>query len=182
MRLTTLALEDMSADQKAIHDESTAGKRGTFTPPAGAWIHAPELARHANRLGEFVRYNTSLGAKNSELAILVTARHWSAHYEWFVHKKMALQAGLDPKIIDDINARRTPSIGDAKSKLVYDFAKSLHETHQVPEPLYDSAIAMLGEKGTVELVGLLGYYALVSMTLNAFDVSLPDGAVSDLAP
>ena len=182
MRLTTLSLADMSDDQKSIHDESTAGQRGTFTPPARAWIHAPGIARHANRLGEYVRYNTTLGAKNSELAILVTARHWSAHYEWYAHKAKALGAGLDPKIIDDINARRTPSIADPRSKLIYDFSKSLHETHQVPKPLYDSAITLLGEKGTVELVGLLGYYSLVSMTLNTFEVPLPDGAVSDLTP
>jgi 4-carboxymuconolactone decarboxylase len=182
MRLKTLSPSEMSADQKAICDESTAGKRGTFTPPARAWIHAPEVARHANRLGEYLRYNTTLGARYSELAILVTARYWSAQYEWYAHKKIALDAGLEPKIIDDINQRRVPDFPDAKSQLIYEFSESLHINHVVPKPLYDKAIEILGEKGTVELVGLLGYYTLVSMTLNTFDVPLPDGETSDLVP
>ena len=181
MRLKTLSPSEMSDDQKAIRDESTAGKRGTFTPPARAWIHAPEVARHANRLGEYLRYNTTLGPRYSELAILVTARYWSAQYEWYAHKKMALQAGLEPKIIDDINHRRVPDFADAKSQLIYEFSESLHVNHVVPKLLYNKAIEMLGERGTVELVGLLGYYTLVSMTLNTFEFELPAGEVPELA-
>ena len=182
MRLRQLSPSEMSDDQKAIYDESTTGKRGAVTPPARVWIHAPEVAKHANRLGAHLRYDTTLGPRYSELAILVTARHWSAQYEWYAHKRMALEAGLDPKIIDDINTRRTPQFDDPKSQVIYDFSKSLHETHGVPKPLYDKAIATLGEKGAVELVGLLGYYSLVSMTLNTFEVALPDGETSDLVP
>ena len=182
MRLKTLSPSEMSDDQKAIRDESTAGKRGTFTPPARAWIHAPEVARHANRLGAYLRYDTTLGPRYSELAILVTARYWSAQYEWYAHKKMALAAGLEPKIIDDINHRSVPDFTDAKSQLIYEFSESLHVNHVVPKPLYDNAIKLLGERGTVELVGLLGYYTLVSMTLNTFEVPLPDGETSDLVP
>ena len=182
MRLKTLSPGEMNDDQKAIRDESTAGKRGTFTPPARAWIHAPEVARHANRLGEYLRYNTTLGPRYSELAILVTARYWNAEYEWYAHKKMALAAGLESKNIDDINHSRVPDFPDAKSQLIYEFSESLHVNHVVPKPLYDKAIELLGERGTVELVGLLGYYTLVSMTLNAFEVPLPDGEKSDLVP
>lgn len=182
MRLRELPPGEMSEDQKAIYRESEAGKRGTVVPPLRAWIHAPEMARHASRLGAYLRYDTSLGAKNSELAILVTARHWSAQYEWYAHKKMALAAGLDPQIIDSINARRAPRFDDARAQLVYDFSKAMHEQRTVPQPLYARAIELLGERGTVELVGLLGYYTLVSMTLNAFDVALPEGETSDLVP
>lgn len=182
MRLRQLPPSEMSEDQKAIFAESAAGKRGVVTPPARAWIHAPEIARHANRLGAYLRYDTTLGPRYSELAILVTARYWTAHYEWYAHKRMALEAGLDPKIIDDINARRVPDFDDPKAQLIYEFSESLHVNRVVPKPLYDQAIAKLGEKGTVELVGLLGYYTLVSMTLNTFDVPLPDGEISDLVP
>ena len=182
MRLRQLPPSEMSDDQKAIFAESAAGKRGVVTPPARAWIHAPEMAKHANRLGAYLRYDTTLGSRYSELAILVTARYWSAHYEWYAHKRMALEAGLDLKIIDDINARRVPDFDDPKAQLIYEFSESLHVNRVVPKPLYDQAILLLGEKGTVELVGLLGYYTLVSMTLNAFEVALPDGELSDLAP
>jgi 4-carboxymuconolactone decarboxylase len=172
----------MSDDQKAIYAESTASKRGVVTPPLRAWIHAPEVARHANRLGAFLRYDTTLGPRYSELAILVTARTWSAQFEWYAHKKMALEAGLEPAIVDAINHRRTPVFDDAKARLVYDFATVLNRDRKVPEALYREAVATLGERGVVELVGLLGYYTLVSMTLNAFDVGLPEGETSDLVP
>lgn len=181
MRLRTLSPSEMSDDQKNIYAESTASKRGVVTPPLRAWIHAPEMARHASRLGAFLRYDTTLGPRYSELAILVTARHWSAQFEWYAHKKMALEAGLEPAIIDAINHRRTPVFDDAKARLVYDFAATLHRDRKVPEALYREAVDTLGETGVVELVGLLGYYTLVSMTLNAFDVGLPEGETSDLA-
>ena len=93
-----------------------------------------------------------------------------------------LLAGLEPAIIDAINHRRAPDFTDDKTRLVYEFSKALHEQHTVPKPLYDKAIALLGETGTVELVGLLGYYSLVSMTLNTFEVGLPDGETCDLVP
>lgn len=182
MRLKTLSPSEMSDDQKSIFEESVSGKRGTVTPPLRAWIYAPEVARHASRLGAFLRYDTTLGPRLSELAILVTARHWNAQYEWYAHKKMALAAGLDPNIITAINHRHVPDFNDRKAQLVYEFSESLHENRNVPEPLYNEAIKMLGETGVVELVGLLGYYALVSMTLNTFRVELPEGETSDLVP
>jgi 4-carboxymuconolactone decarboxylase len=182
MRLRDLSPGEMSDDQKGIYTESVAGKRGTVVPPLRAWIHAPDMARHASRLGAYLRYDTSLGPQLSELAILVTARYWSAQYEWYSHKKMALAAGLDPGIIDAINHRHVPDFDHPKAQLVYEFSESLHENHNVPPLLYDRAIQLLGEKGVVELVGLLGYYSLVSMTLNTFDVGLPEGEASDLVP
>ncbi|MBB5053273.1 4-carboxymuconolactone decarboxylase [Afipia massiliensis] len=182
MRLRTLSPSEMTADQKSIYEESVSSKRGTVTPPLRAWIHAPEVARHAGRLGAFLRYDTTLGPLLSELAILVTARHWSAQFEWYAHKKLALAAGLDSGIIDAINHRHVPDFDDPKAQLIYEFSESLHENCKVPKLLYDKAIEMLGETGVVELVGLLGYYALVSMTLNTFEVELPEGETSDLVP
>lgn len=182
MRLPILSPGEMSDDQTSIYGESTAGKRGKVTPLLRAWIHAPDVARHASRLGAHLRYDTTLGPRLSELAILVTARFWSSQYEWYAHKKLALAAGLDADIIDAINHRHVPDLDDPKAQLVYEFSESLHENHNVPKLLYDKAIEMLGEKGVVELVGLLGYYTLVSMTLNTFEVELPEGETSDLVP
>src|SRR3984957_19481922 len=108
MRLKMLSPGEMSADQKQNYEESIAGKRGAPPPPMMAWLNGPEMARHATRLGAFLRFDTSFPAKLSEIAILVTARHWTAHYEWYAHKRLALKGGLDPNIIEDIRNRRTP--------------------------------------------------------------------------
>jgi 4-carboxymuconolactone decarboxylase len=180
MRLELLSPGEMSAEQKETYDESIAGKRGAPPAPMMAWLNSPEMARHATRLGEVMRFNTIFPAKLSEIAILVTARHWTAHYEWFAHKRLALKGGMDPKIIDDIRDRRTPTFDDPKGKMIYDLAKSLHEGHGVAQGLYDEAVKVLTERGVVEVIGLCGYYTLVSMTLNTFEFGLPDGQVSEL--
>jgi 4-carboxymuconolactone decarboxylase len=180
MRLKLLSPDEMSVDQRQTYDESIAGKRGAPPPPMMAWLNSPEMARHATRLGEVMRFDTVFPARISEIAILVTARHWTAHYEWFAHKRLALKGGLDPKIIDDIRDRRTPQFEDPKAKLVYDVARSLHEGRGIAKGLYDEAVKMVGERGIVEIIGLCGYYTMVSMTLNSFEFGLPDGEVSEL--
>jgi 4-carboxymuconolactone decarboxylase len=180
MRLKLLSPGEMSADQKATYDEAVAGKRGRAPPPMMAWLNSPELARHATRLGEVVRFNTMFPPKLSEIAILVTARHWTSHYEWFAHKRLALQGGMDPKIIDAIRDRRTPSFDDPKGQVIYEVAKSLHEGRGLSKSLYDDAVKTLTERGLVEVIGLCGYYTMVSMTLNTFEFELPEGEVSEL--
>jgi 4-carboxymuconolactone decarboxylase len=180
MRLKLPMPAEMSDDQRAIYEESIASKRGSPPPPMMAWLASPEMARHATRLGAFLRYDTALTAAESELAILVTARHWTAQFEWYAHKKMALDRGLDPKIIDAIRDRRTPSISDPKQQVIYDVARSLHEAKGLPKPLYDDAMQTLGERGLVEVIGLCGYYTMVSMTLNTYEFPLPDGEVPEL--
>ena len=119
MRLKLLSPGEMSADQKETYDESIAGKRGAPPAPMMAWLNSPEMARHATRLGGVLRFDTIFPAKLSEIAILVTARHWTSHYEWYAHKRLALQGGLDPKIIDDIRDRRTPQFDDPKGQMIY---------------------------------------------------------------
>jgi 4-carboxymuconolactone decarboxylase len=181
MRLKLLSPGEMSADQRQTYDESIAGKRGAPPAPMMAWLNSPEMARHATRLGEVMRYNTSFPAKLSEIAILVTARHWTSHYEWWAHKRLALQGGMDLKVIEDIRDRRTPVFDDPMAQIIYDVARSLQEGHGVSKPLYDEAVKLLGERGIVEIIGLCGYYTLVSMTLNTFEFELPEGEVSELA-
>ena len=181
MRLKLLAPEEMSADQKSTYDESIAGKRGKPPAPMMAWLNSPQMARHATRLGEVLRFDTIFPAKLSEIAILVTARHFTAHYEWFAHKRLALQGGLDEKIIDDIRDRRTPQFDDPKARMIYDVAKSLHEAHGLTKALYEQAVNVLSLRGLVEIIGLCGYYTMVSMTLNTYEFDLPEGEVSELA-
>jgi len=180
MRLKLLSPDEMSDDQRQTYDESIASKRGSPPPPMMAWLNSPEMARHATRLGAMLRFDTQFPAKLSEIAILVTARHWTAHYEWYAHKRLALAGGLDPAIIEAIRCRRTPTFDDPKAQMIYDVSKSLHEGKGLAQPLYDEAVKLLGERGVVEIIGLCGYYTLVSMTLNAFQFDLPDGETSEL--
>jgi 4-carboxymuconolactone decarboxylase len=181
MRLKLLSPGEMNAEQKQTYDEAVAGKRGAAPAPMMAWLNSPEMARHATRLGETLRFNTEFPPRLSEIAILVTARHWTAHYEWWAHKRLALKGGLDEKIIDAIRDRRTPIFDDPKGQMIYNVAKSLHEGHGLAKGLYDDAIKTLGERGLVEIIGLCGYYTMVSMTLNTFEFELPAGEVSELA-
>jgi 4-carboxymuconolactone decarboxylase len=180
MRLKLLSPGEMNEDQRQTYDESIASKRGRPPPPMMAWLNSPEMARHATRLGAVLRFDTMFPAELSEIAILVTARHWTSHYEWYAHKRLALQGGMDPDIIDAIRDRRTPEFEDATGKTIYDVAKSLHEGHGLTKGLYDEAIKVLGERGLVEVIGLCGYYTMVSMTLNTFEFDLPEGEVSEL--
>jgi 4-carboxymuconolactone decarboxylase len=181
MRLKLISPDEMNADQKTTYDEAVAGKRGSAPAPMLAWLHSPEMARHATRLGETLRFNTMFPAKLSEIAILVTARHFTAHYEWWAHKRLALKGGMDVRIIDAIRDRRTPQFDDPKGAMIYQVAKSLHEGHGLSKGLYEDAVKVLTERGLVEIIGLCGYYTMVSLTLNTFEFGLPDGEVSELA-
>jgi 4-carboxymuconolactone decarboxylase len=171
----------MSVEQRQVHDDVVA-RRGRVPAPTALWLTSPELARRAERLGEFARFQTSLPKRLSELAILVTARHWTSHYEWHAHKKEALAAGLDPMIVDAIQRRETPSFAAQDERAVYRFARALHESHKLDDALYGAVAEAIGARGLVELVGILGYYTLVSMTLNVFEVPLPAGAAYELKP
>ncbi len=181
MRLSKIAVEDMTPEQRAVREATIAGKRGRMPPPAEAWLHSPALAQRAQHLGEFIRYDTSLPPALNELAILVTAKHWNSHYEWYAHRRLALAAGLDAAIIDAIRDGREPKLDDPGARAIYDYVTSLHRTRNVTQAQHDAMVAQYGERGVVELVGTCGYYTLVSMTLNAFDVPLPDGEKSELA-
>jgi 4-carboxymuconolactone decarboxylase len=181
MRLKLISPDEMNADQKATYDEAVAGKRGSAPAPMMAWLNSPEMARHATRLGEMLRFNTMFPPKLSEIAILVTARHFTAHYEWWAHKRLALKGGMDPKIIEAIRDRRTPQFDNPIGAMIYQVAKSLHEGHALAKGLYDEAVKLLTERGLVEIIGLCGYYTLVSLTLNTFEFGLPEGEVSELA-
>jgi 4-carboxymuconolactone decarboxylase len=182
MRFKALTRDEMTSAQLKAVDAAIAGKRGTAPPPLLAWLDSPEMARRAQHLGEFVRYDTSLPPVLSELAILITARFWTSHYEWHAHKRESLKAGIDPALVDAIARRKRPEFVDPKARAIYDFSRALHETRAVPEPVFAAAVKELGRQGVVELIGILGYYTLISMTLNAFEIGLPKGEKPELDP
>ena len=180
MRIKDIATEEMNADQRRIADEIAAGPRGKVQGPLKVWLHSPALADKAQRLGQFCRYESSLPTHLSELAILVTGRFWGAEFEWYAHKKIGLNAGLDPELVEAIRQRKAPSFKGDAERIVYEFATQLHRDHRVGDATYAEAMAEFGETAVVDLVGILGYYTLISMTLNTFHVPLPDGEQPEL--
>ncbi len=173
-RLPKLRYDQMTADQQRVHDEIKAGPRGKVVGPLKVWLYSPDLADRAQRLGAFVRYHSTLPPELSELAILVTARLWQANFEWHAHVGPARSAGIPDAVIEAVRLGAEPALEDAKACAVYTVARELNETRGLSDATYAKAEAALGRQGVVDLVGILGYYTLVSMTLKAFDISSPD--------
>jgi 4-carboxymuconolactone decarboxylase len=167
-------LSDMSPPERLAYEEAAAGPRGHAPAPMAAWIRNPEFARRAQKLGEFIRFEIDLPGRLRELAVLVVARHWSAHHEWRVHEREALKQGLSADAVAQIADRRRPALESEAERVVYDITISILDTRAVPDALYRAGVAALGEQGLVELVGVIGYYTLVSMTLTAFEIGVPD--------
>lgn len=166
----------LSPEQQRVFDAISSGPRGRVQGPLKIWLQSAELADKAQALGAYCRYGTSLPARLSELAILVTGAHWQAGFEWWAHAPIAAKAGVDETAIEAIRRGESPALELADEKAVYAFAHELVTKRRVSDPTYAAAIATLGQKPVVELVGILGYYTLISMTIVAFDVPLPEGA------
>ena len=179
-RIPLFPTDDTTAAQRAVYDAVVAGPRGKVEGPLRAALHNPELAERWQQLGAILRYGTSLTPRLSELAILVTARETDAQFEWYAHEKHALAGGLDPTIIDSIRRGERPAFTRDDEAAVFDFARELHRDHRVSEPTYQRAFALLGTTALVELTGLIGYYTMVAMTLNAHEIPLPAGVEAPL--
>lgn len=176
-RLALIDEAQMNEAQRALLGSLRAGPRGksiTVRGPFAAWMHAPELGQLAQALGAHCRYRTALPARLSEFAILCTARLWRAQYEWYAHAPMAAEAGVKPKTIADLQAGRAPKSAPKDERAIYAFVQELYKTRRVSEATYKRLQSLLGDRATVELVGILGYYVLISMTLNVFRLLPPE--------
>ncbi len=172
-RVRDLDKTAMTADQRRVHDEIAAGPRGAVPGPFRLWLHAPEIADHAQKLGAHVRYRTRLPPRLKELVILVTARHWRADFEWWAHEQEAVRAGLPPDIIAALAVGKEPEFTDPGERLAYEFATAYFATKRVPPALFEAAVDRFTYAGTVELAALLGYYSMVAATLNIFEYPAP---------
>jgi 4-carboxymuconolactone decarboxylase len=172
----------MTPEQRKVFDAVVAGPRGTLIGPLRAALHRPDLAEVWQRFGAILRYGTSLPPRLSELAILVTARRWNSQLEWHVHSEVALKAGLDPRVIETLSTGGAPDFDDEDTAAIYEFARELQMTGEIQEHTYSLVRDRWGPVGAVELTTLIGYYTLVSMTLNAHHIPLPDGATPPLRP
>ena len=176
-RLPKLAEKRFTAAQKALARAIKSGPRGEFklAGPFAVYLHAPAFGELAQRLGGHLRFNTLVPRRLLEFAILATARHWRAQYEWAMHAPMAARAGVKPQTIRDLNAGRAPRSAPRDEMAIYAFVKELYGKRRVSDAAFKRVRKLLGNEATVELVGTLGYYALVSMVLNTFRMPLPPG-------
>lgn len=173
--------ETMTEAQREVYEQIVSGPRRTLVGPLRAALHNPVLADRWQRLGQVLRFETSLPTHLNELAILVTARRWNSALEWAIHAGDADRAGLDPGIAEAIRTCAVPDFGeDAVAREIYDFACELVQRGDVREPTYAAIIARWGEVGAVELTAVIGYYSMVAMTLNVHRVPLPEGLTADL--
>lgn len=179
-RISLPAPDEMSPAQREVFDTVISGRRGTLIGPLRAALHNPELADRWQRFGEILRYRTSLPSRLSELAILVTARRWNSELEWVVHARAARDAGLDEAVIGAIRAGEPPNFTSDEEAEIYEYVRQLQTLGQVSEPAYAAVRARWNDVGIVELTAITGYYTMVSMTLNAHHIPLPDGMKADL--
>ena len=181
-RIPLLEVHEMSEVQRALYDNVVAGPRGQMIGPLRAAIHSPDLAQLWSKFGEFLRYNTSLPHQLSELAILVTGRRWNSQVEWWAHAKAGQAAGLQPAVIDAIQAGIAPAFTDEASWEVYEFARQLQATGTVSTAIHSAIVTRWGIPSVVELTAVIGYYTMVAMTLNAHELPLPEGVDKPLPP
>ena len=185
-RFKLIPLENLSAEQRKLYDAirsgpraklaiSGASKPGPLGGPFNVWLRSPGIGDCVQKLGEEIRFRSSLPAKLNEMAILVTARFWTSQYEWYAHCKLALAAGLDPAVAQDIAEGRRPAQMDEDEAVIYDFSHELHEEQGVSDANYKRALDRFGERGVFDLIAVNGFYSLVSMCLNVDRTPLPEG-------
>ncbi|MFZ3581805.1 carboxymuconolactone decarboxylase family protein [Loktanella sp. DJP18] len=169
-RLPVLDEAALTAPQQRVFDAIASGPRGTVVGPLRVWLQSPGLAETAQALGQYARYDSVLPEHLSELAILVTARFWSSGFEWAHHAPIASAAGIAPAAISAIALAQKVRFDDPKMQAVFDFAVDLHRDRRVGDLAYAATLDVLGLQACVDLVGICGYYTLISMTINTFDV------------
>jgi 4-carboxymuconolactone decarboxylase len=175
-RFRPLTWETLDASQKTMVNDLLSGKRTSLNGPFNVLLRSPEMGNHAQKLGEYLRFRTAVPARLNEMAILMTAKWWVSNYEWHAHKVYAIEAGLSTSVIDDLQAGRRPAQMKDDERIVYEFVTELHARRRVSDATFKAAHTLLGERGVVDLIGVMGYYDLIAMVLNVDRYPLPAGA------
>jgi len=170
-------MDSLTPEQSALVEAIKSSPRGRFSNegPFAVYLHAPALGQVAQQLAAYMRYHTSVPPRLSEFAILVTAQHWQAQYEWVAHAPIAEKQGVKPATIRDLKAGRRPRTAPPDEMAIYVFIKELYAKRRVSDAAFKRVRKLLGDTATVELVGILGCYAMVSMILNVFRMPVPEG-------
>jgi len=179
-RFKPLTWDQMNPEQRTMTMNVLTGPRRGLGGPFNVLLRSPEMGDYAQKLGEYARFRPAIPAKLRELAIIVTARHWTAHYEWYAHRRAAAQEGLKEEIITAIANRKRPTGMQPDEEVVYNFANEMLESKEVSDATFKAVADRYGEKGVVDLIGVMGYYQMVSMLLNVDRYPLPAGAQPEL--
>jgi 4-carboxymuconolactone decarboxylase len=171
-------MDRLTPEQKRVADEIVSGPRGGMRGPFESWLRSPGLADPAQKLGAHVRFGTSLPRDLSELAIIITGKFWRANFEFWAHARLAAQAGVSAEVIEAVRTGTPPPFTDDRQRVIFDFLGELFAERRVSDATYARALEAFGEQGVVDLVGTAGYYSLVSMTLDVFEVTVPEGETS----
>jgi len=177
-RVPPLPREEMTPEQARIHDEIMSGPRGRVEGPLKIWLNSPGLAEVAQKLGAYMRFGSRLPPRLSELAIIVTGAHYKAEYEWYAHVRFAHEAGIPEAVTEAIRIGETPDLPDPEQRIVHQVAVELTRDHRLNNVTYAEAVEVLGVPALVDLIGIVGYYGLVSLTLNTFEIPTPDGSAA----
>jgi 4-carboxymuconolactone decarboxylase len=175
-RFPKLDPSQMNEAQRAVAEKIAAGPRGEVRGPYLALLHHPALAARLQELGEELRWKGKLPKRLLELAILVTARRWTCQHEWFMHEKLARQAGLDPLIISAVAQRIVPKDLPEEEAEVYDFCAEAHASGRVSDAAFEAVKRRVGLEGALELLVICGYYSVMAMVLNTAGMPLPGNA------
>lgn len=180
-RLSPLDLENLSTEQQRVYDALRHGPRGDdqhkleLAGPFGVWVRAPEIGAAVQGLGKIARFGTSIRNDIREIAICVTGAHYRAKFEFAVHRDLAHQEGIPELVTEAIRSGQTPEFESADHRLCYHLANELLTGHRIEEQTYHAAVDYWEETGVIELVNIIGYYSIVALTLNAFEIPLAPG-------
>lgn len=179
-RLPPIPESEWTPDQRRLAQPIIDGPRGALISPFVPLLRSPELMDHAQRMGEYLRYRSSIGLRLSELAICITARQWSQQVEWAIHAPIAEREGIAPEALADIAQGRQPSALQADEAVLYAFCTELHRNHGVSDATWQAATALWGEQGVIDLIGVNGYYTFLSMVMNSARTTVPPSSASPL--
>jgi 4-carboxymuconolactone decarboxylase len=181
-RFKPLSYDTMTPEQKTLVTNILAGPRTSLDGPFNVLLRSPEMGDLAQKFGAQMRYHSSLPPRLNEFVILITARHWTAQFEWQAHHKIAVTAGLSPTVIDALAAGKRPASMQPDEAAVYNFCTEVLSTKQASDAAFQAAVEKFGERGVVDMLGVMGYYQFVSMMLNVDRYPLPDGVQPELKP
>lgn len=165
--------DQLDPEQRRVHDAIASLRNGHIPAHYRAALYNPELSDKWQQLGELLRYRTSLPLRLSELAILVAAKYHRCEYEWHMHVDVARQAGLPDDVIESIKEGRRPNFSNPDDVAIYEYCSELFESKFVSDAVYKRTLDTIATRGIVELTALLGYYAMVAMSVNAHELPLP---------
>jgi 4-carboxymuconolactone decarboxylase len=178
-RLPPIPPEQWSPAQRAEAQAMLAGPRKAIVAPFVPLLRSPELAGHVQRLGAYLRYSSAIGTRLTELAILITAQHYTQKIEWAIHAPIAAREGIAASTIDSIERGAKPLSMPEDEALVYEYCHMLlQQRGSITDAMWQRMLNRFGEQSLVDLTAAVGYYSLLALVMNAARTEIPSAAVS----